>query len=368
MLARYQLGKIYASLRAAIAAGDWPRASELLSMALGCELPGRPGQAEIAAALAQHTVRQLSYRGFKPAELAMWRSGLKPVVKMEDIPLAEARRFAAAQPAADPARAVTLGTAYRKDYLLLRSQPCGPADPQALVCVYAGDPGAIDALRRCEALAREDAEAAGAILAIPQCCARAFAADFAAARADQDALNDDAARRLLAQATLGDPGPWPLNPLADNELLGYYPCSLACAASLRRAEAVWSALRASDPQHAAAARRRLPRPILWWRMPFFAVFEPAALPGGGDDRRDAAAPILRYRRWRFNAFADPLARAAQGLLAAHLAPWLTRGDGLAADATGLSLYRGAERILRLDSAAGAAPLLAAWQTPDERMP
>jgi hypothetical protein len=371
VLARYQLGTIYASLRRAALAGDWPRASELLGQALGCELPGRPGQPEIALALAHRTVRQLSYRGFKPAELAMWRTGLKPVVKMEDIPLAEARAWLQLQ-ARDPSSpsswsgcgaAFGLGKAYRKDYLLLRSQPCSPGDAQALVCVYAGAAEAIAALRGAEADAREDAVAAGKILAIPDCCASAFAADFAASRADQDALNDDATRRLLAQANATSPGPWQLNPLSDSELLGYYPCSLGCAPSLARAAGVWSALQASDPVHARMATLRLPRPVLWWRMPFFAVLQPSPPQAHPADFTAAGSPIVRYQHFRFNAFADPVARAIQGLLAAHLSPWLDRGDGLSADPGGLSIFCGQEQILRLPSADGMAPLLTVWTAP-----
>lgn len=372
MLARYQLGTIYASLRRAVLAGDWPSASELLGQALGCELPGRPSQPEIARALAHRTVRQLSYRGFKPAELAMWRTGLKPVVKMEDIPLADARAWlqqqarqaSLASPALTREAAFGLGQAYRKDYLLLRSQPCSPGDPQALVCVYAGAAEAIAALRQTEAQAREDATAAGRILAIPDCCAIAFAADFAASRADQDALNDDATRRLLAQATANSPGPWQLNPLSDSELLGYYPCSLHCPASQARAAAVWSALQASDPSHARMATLRLPRPVLWWRMPFFAVLEPAATQAAPADFTADGAPVIRYQHCRFNAFADPVARAIQGLLAAHLSPWLDRGDGLSADPSGLSIFCGPNRILHLPSASGMAPLLTIWTAPD----
>lgn len=375
MLARYQLGTIYASLRRAVLAGDWPRASELLGQALGCELPGRPGHPEIAHALAHRSVRQLSYRGFKPAELAMWRSGLKAVVKMEDIPLADAHAWLRQQ-ARDPSpspesgrgAAFGLGKAYRKDYLLLRSQPCLPGDPQALVCVYAGAAEAIAALRRTEAEAREDAAAAGKILAIPDCCARAFAADFAASRADQDALNDDATRRLLMQANANSPGPWQLNPLSDSELLGYYPCSLACAPSQARAAAVWAALQASDPAHALMAPLRLSRPVLWWRIPFFAVLQPLPPQAQVADLSPAGGPIVRYQHCRFNAFADPVARAIQGLLAAHLSPWLDRGDGLSADPFGLSIFRGPERILHLPSASGMAPLLTVWTQPNRELP
>ncbi len=371
MLARYQLGTIYASLRRAALAGDWPSASELLGQALGCELPGRPSQPEIAYALAHRTVRQLSYRGFKPAELAMWRTGLKPVVKMEDIPLADAqawlrqqaRHASSASPELDRGAALALGQTYRKDYLLLRSQPCRPSDPQALVCVYAGAAEAIAALQHSEATAREDAAAAGKILAIPECCAAAFAADFAASRADQDALNDDATRRLLGQANAHSPGPWQLNPLSDSELLGYYPCSLTCTRSRARAAEVWAAQLATDPAQARLAALRLPRPVLWWRMPFFAVIQPASPTAQVIDSTADGAPILRYQHCRFNAFADPVARAIQGLLAAHLSPWLDRGDGLSADPTGLSIFHGPERILHLPSASGMAPLLTVWSTP-----
>ncbi len=363
MLARYQLGQIYASLRVAARQGRWPQASELLGTALGFELPGRPGHAEIAQALKDHCIRQLSYRGFKPAELAMLRGGIKPVVKMEDIPLAQARQWLAELPHGIFAE---IGEPYRKDYLLLRSAPCDLADPEALVCVYAGQAAAVADLRSTEAKAREDAQAAGRILAIPDCCSRAFAADFAKSRQDQDALNDDANRRLLSQATAGDPGPWQLNPLSDAELLGYYPCSLRCEASARRAAAVLEQLRLSDPPSATAAATRLARPCLFWRVPFFAVIDghwqtsPLGNTSSGVHTGAPCEPVLRYRAVLFNVFADPVARAIQGLLAAHLMPILRRGDNLSIGNQGLTIRQGDRTIAHFESDPSVVPLVTAW--------
>lgn len=365
MLARYQLGQIYASLRLAARQGRWAQASELLGNALGFALPGRPGRAEIAQALRDHCICQLTYRGFKPAELAMLSGGIKPVVKMEDIPLAQARRWLADLPGSLCAE---IGETYRKDYLALRSTPCDPADPEALVCLYAGQPHAVAELRSTEASAREDAQTAGRILAIPDCCAQAFAADFARSRQDQDALNDDATRRLLRSATPQNPGPWQLNPLADAELLGYYPCSLRCEASRHRAAAVLDQLRQGDPTAAAAAATRLSRPNLFWRLPFFAVvdgqWQPASRDGASADHIDPLdhPPVLRYRAIRFNVFADPLTRSIQGLLAAHLMPQLLRGDGLSATDQGLTISRAGRVIARFPTTAEMAPVLTAWAT------
>lgn len=351
MLARYQLGQIYASLRMAARRGHWAQASELLGNALGFDLPGRPGHAEIVQALRDHCICQLSYRGFKPAELAMLFGGIKPVVKLEDIPLAQARQWRASLPSGIHAE---IGETYRKDYLLLRSTPCDPGDPDALVCLYAGQAAAVAELRSTEASAREDAQTSGRILAIPDCCTRAFAADFAQSRQDQDALNDDATRRLLSRATPQNPGPWRLNPLADAELLGYYPCSLHCEASLRRADAVLDQLRLRDPNAALAATTRLSRSNLFWRLPFFAVVDGTWQPS------DSGPAVLHYRAIRFNVFADPVARSIQGLLAAHLMPLLLRGDRLATGPQGLTISRGDQIMSRLPCVSGAAPVISAW--------
>lgn len=365
LLARYQLGQIYASLRAAALQGRWMQASELLGQALGSELPGHPGHAEIAHALRHHCIRQLSYRGFKPAELVMLQGGVKPVVKMEDLPIAQARQWVAAAPAEIHAE---VGEPYRKDYLLLRSTPCSVTDPEALVCVYAGRASAVAELRATEALAREDAQAAGRILAIPPCCSKAFAADFEHSRQDQDALNDDATRRLLSPATADNPGPWQLNPLSDAELLGYYPCTLRCEPSRRRAALVLNELGLRDPASASTAATRLARPTLFWRLPFFAVVDGSWQPGLGNSEAAARVlgpgladrSVLYYRAIRFNVFDDPVARSIQGLLAAHLTPLLLRGDNLKVDADGLTIRRGEVVIARVFSAPGAAPLLTAW--------
>lgn len=373
MFARYQLGQIYASLRTAVVRGRWDQATELLAQALGMDLPGRPGHREIVQALRHHCIRQLSYQGFKPAELAMLYGGIKPVVKMEDLPIAQARQWLAHAPNDLYGE---LGEPYRKDYLLLRSSPCSATDPLALVCLYAGKAAAVAELRATETLAREDAQAAGRVLAIPSCCSQAFAADFARSRQDQDAVNDDATRRLLSTATPVDPAPWQLNPLSDFELLGYYPCSLQCLPSRRRAATVYEQLRQRDFAQASSAATRLARPTLFWRLPFFAVVDghwqlgtaPAdATPGpqGPQGQQGATAdrPVLSYRSVRFNVFADPVVQSIQALLAAHLLPSLTGGDSLSVDQSGLTIRSGRQTIAHFSSTNGEPPLLTAWSSP-----
>lgn len=296
-LQRYQLAQVYATLRAAVRRADWPAASRELATALGVAWPNQPDPNDIRQAAAHRLEPQLTYRGFKPAELAMWRAAVKNLVKFEDVPLAEAHRFAAA---AAPQAAVDISRPYRKDYLLLRSAPTHDRDPRALATVYASRDGAAKALHRLEAAGQEDPRRAGALLEIPSCCVAAFAEDFERARRDQDTLNDDACRRLLQGAAAENPGDFRLNPLSNWELLGFYPCSPRCQAAIARADAVLAAL---DPVDAARARQVLRRPAVYLRLPFFWV----------DCASDAASP-----QWRANSFDDPLARTVQALFAAHL--------------------------------------------------
>ncbi len=347
MLSQYQLGQLYAGLRRAVRSRRWPEASHLLAQALGMELPGQPTEAEIAAAAGSHLVRQLSYRGFKPAELTMVVADLKPVVKLEDIPIEQARRFAARTSAG---RKVLIGEAYRKDYLLLRSDPCSPDDPNALVCVFvsAGDQAA--ELAKLENTAREDAQAAGQLLGFPKCCVDAFCADFERSRVDQDTINDDAVRRMLAEAAPPTFAPWKLNPLADGELLGFFPCRANCPEALQRADRVIAAMEGLRPDELERIHRRLNRPALFWRLPFFAVA-----------RGVWRGPVLYLRELRVNAFADREVRAAQALLAAHLTSWLQPGCGISVEDGQLVRWRGDRRDGRLAANPGSAPLLCGWR-------
>lgn len=346
MLLRYQLSDLYGNLRRAVRQRRWPEASQLLSQALGTELPGRPGEAEIAQAGGQHLVRQLRYRGFKPAELAMVMANLKPVVKLEDIPIEQAQRFAAR---IATQRQIEIGAPYRKDYLLLRSAPCEASDPEALVCLFVSAGAQAAELVELERAAREDAQTAGRLLGFPTCCVDAFVADFKRSREDQDTINDDAARRLLANAAPERFASWKVNPLADDELLGFYPCRADCPQALARADSVIAALAIMRPDELEQIRKRLARPVLFWRLPFFGV----AL-------GTWHGPVLYLRELRINAFADREVVAIQALLAAHLTAWLEPGSGISVEGDRLVRWRGKVRDGYLAVEPQAAPLLCGW--------
>ena len=276
--------------------------------------------------------------------------GIKSVVKLEDIPVADAAQFAVAR----PGWSVTLSSTYRKDYLLLRSRPCPATDREAMVSIYCsrGDMGR--ELSQLETASREDSQRAATLLEIPQCCAAAFAADFDTARRDQDTVNDDACRRVLATTSPSLPGAWQCNPLADTELLGFYPCSCQCPSALQRAEQVLSRLDTAQQQH---ARQTLRRPALYFRLPFFATMQ-----GTWQD------DVLRFTDFGINAFGHPLARTAQALLAAHLQPWLDGSDGMVVRDGALRLYRGMREIKALDIVGDHAPVVTCWTDDSEKKP
>lgn len=342
MLQRYQLRHVYASLRLALRQRDWAVASLQLGIALGITLP--PPPSEIAIRQAADRLRgHLSYRGFKPAELAMLRGKVKNLVKFEDIPLEQARQFAQDQ---SKRSCIALSSTYRKDYLLLRTSPAPADDPRALATVYVSADRAAEELCALESQQREDPRKSGALLEIPDCCVQAFVHDCDRARRDQDTLNDDACRRLLATAAQDPGGDWRLNPLANEELLGFYPCSSTCSAAIDRANLVLAAM---DCHDAAAAQEQLGRTAVYFRLPFFATLPPAPTDG------PIAAGLL------INAFADPLARTAQALFAAHLCQ-------LAEQADSTTLVPDCDRAATLLTAlakhqapASAPALLARWR-------
>lgn len=253
---RYRLGRIYAELAARARRGDWGAVDATLSHLTGLR-PGHGGAAR------PHVASMLSYRGFKPAELAMLAAGVKPVVKFEDIPLAEADAFFAR--AAGHYRLIR-SAPYAKDGLMLRTHPVGPED-EALVTIYAGRDDRVDALAAVEQQAPDDARTAGALLGFPPCCVEAFCADMHRSRVDEDTVNDDATIRVLQTA---QPGRAVLNPLSNFELLGFYPCSAHCEAATAIAERNLEALDRKRPGSAARTRERLRGTYLFFRLPFFA--------------------------------------------------------------------------------------------------
>ena len=343
---RYQLGRVYQTLRAAMAAGDLPRSAQSLGQALG--LPLQP--AEIASHLAQaqeHLRPQLTYRGWKPAELAMMTHGIKPLVKFEDIPLGQARQ--AIWPKGVQVRA---GSAYRRDDLLLRSVPCHPDHPDALICLYASRDGSGDALRELERSRREDMLGAAKLLSIPSCCAEAFAATFAHARGDQDDLNDAAARRLLqsGRSGRGEVANALINPLSDRELLGFYPCKLDCPAALTRAQQVQQVLPAAQSD-----LHELALPVLFWRLPFFVILEPLTA------ARDLPPGRLTWQRWWVNAFADKTARRAQLLLAAQWAAWSSGANSVQVEANRLTFLADEVSVREVQCDPSFPPIPVYWK-------
>ncbi|MSQ82200.1 MAG: DUF483 domain-containing protein [Myxococcales bacterium] len=342
MLQRYQLRHVYASLRSALRQRDWAAATIELGVALGITLP--PPPKEIAIRQAADLLRgHLSYRGFKPAELAMLHGKIKNLVKFEDIPVEQARQFAQQQ---RQYSCVALSSPYRKDYLLLRTSPAQADDPRALATVYVSVDRAAEVLCALEAQQREDPRKAGALLEIPDCCVQAFVHDSDRARRDQDTLNDDACRRLLATAAQDSGGDWRLNPLANEELLGFYPCSSTCSAAIGRANLVLAAM---DCHVAAAAQERLGRTALYFRLPFFATL--SASPADG---RLASGLLI-------NAFADPLARTAQALFAAHLCQLAEQADSAASVPVDDRAATLVAVLAKHQAPASAPPLVARWR-------
>ncbi len=343
---RYQLGRVYQTLRAAMAAGDLPRSVQALGQALGLPLRAT----EIANHLTQateHLRPQLTYRGWKPAELAMLAHGIKPLVKFEDIPLRDARE--AQWPAGVR---VLAGSAYRRDDLLLRSVPSRPDHPDALICLYASRDGSGDALRELERSRREDMLGAAKLLSIPTCCAEAFAATFAHARGDQDDLNDAATRRLLQSGRSGPDRAADalVNPLSDRELLGFYPCKLDCPAALTRALQVQQVLPAAQSD-----LHELALPVLFWRLPFFVILEPLTT------ARDQPPGRLTWKRWSVNAFADKTARRAQLLLAAQWAAWSSGANAVQVGANSLTFLANEVPVREVQCDPAFPPIPVVWK-------
>ena len=346
-LRKYQLAEIYARLRQAAAAGQVREAVELLRLALPIDL-GVPDASAIAAALGQQLRPALTYRGFKPAELAMLAADVKPVLKLEDIPLDEAARF---EVRFADAYQIHRSEPYTKDYLLLRSHPAQPGDPHALVSLYASrnDDGA--RLQALEEKEREAVEACGALLGFPACCAQAFADDFRVSRQDQDTVNDDATRRLVDRATPLAPGHAWLNPLSDLETIGCYACSPHCTHAVALARRSVAALYQRRPELLATMRTALTAPTLLWRVPFFLVFD-------GEPADDGVA----YRQVAANGFADARVRRVQALFAAALVPLLNQGNWLAVRRDHIEVRRDGQHVLDV-GLTGTPPALSCWEWP-----
>mgnify|MGYP002630999734 CR=1 FL=1 len=338
---RYRLKEVYRDLSNAVEADQLDVASSALGEALDTIWPGCPTKAELAAA-DNHLFGQLRYRGLKPAELVMLAADVKRVVKFEDIPVEMANAFVARH---REHYQLVLTAPYLKDYLMLRTRPARHADPGATVTIYASRDDSAQQLADLEANDREAIAEAGSLLGYPPCCVAAFEADFVRSRAHQDTLNDDATLRLLRSVSHA-PGHPALNPLSDLELLSFYPCSLRCEAAIERAREVAAAIGQSQPNLVAPIREALQRPVLFWRLPFFATFDGEVF----DDE-------LRYRSFAVNAFPNRLVRRIQSLLAAHLVALLSGGDRLRIVDGSVVIFSGDRELRRLPSSTGDGPVL-----------
>ena len=347
---KYELSRIYGELRGAVATGRLAEANALLAAVLGMDLD--PAQHYTAAdQLDAVMASDLSFRGFKAAELAMLAANLKPVVKFEDIPIEQAMRFTRRY---GRHYNLTVGPQYQKDYLALRSQPlergAGDRLAKALVCIYASRDDSGRRLLELEERDPANIHATGELLGFPSCCIDAFAADFQRCRDEQDDINDEACRRLAATASQGRRGAPALNPLSNHELLGFYPCDMRCAAALAYARRSAAALARVRPQHLGDVRDQLGRPCLFWRLPFFVHFD-------GEVERGR----LHYRSARVNVFPDAEVAELQRLFASHLLPWLQRGDTLEVSAESLRVAKGPTTLREWSLAGGVAPVLTALE-------
>ncbi|HAN30055.1 MAG TPA: hypothetical protein DCQ06_00520, partial [Myxococcales bacterium] len=272
----------------------------------------------------------------------------KPVVKFEDIPQQDAARFVHrfAQ-----SYELIVSKPYFKDRLILRTRKQGTADEGPLVTIYAsrGEQGA--RLQQIERTAKQDVRGCGQLLGFPSCCVEAFETNMLAAQGDQDAVNDDAIRALLSQ-TQDTPGHRLLDPLSDHEMLAFYPCNVRCEAAIEVAKRNLKALKLTAPSAANRAQQLLGRPVLFWRTPFFIVFDPEAIfePDGR----------LHYRWARVHVFDDIEVSRLQRLFGAMVLPALGKGDRVDLQAHRIRIWRGAEQIDEIVGHQELAPILARW--------
>lgn len=339
----YRLASLYAELRNAANKGDQSTAISLLSEALGCQLPR-----DVTPISADRCTTRLSYRGFKPAELAMLAANLKPVVKFEDVPSKAADQFVERY---GQHYQLVRGPQYYKDYLTLRSRRAPLRGEVPMTFIYASRDDAGERLRTLEHDHPDAIEKAGELLGFPACCSAAFARTFAISRNDQDALNDDAVYALL-QATMQTPGMKELDPLSDLDLLAFYPCTPRCAHAAAFADRTLAALQQSAPVQAAEAISTLGAPILYWRMPFFIVFDGEAIAG--------APATIHYRHARVHVFPDPAVARLQRLFAGLILPLLDRGDQLTMEAGDVVIRAQGAEVGRLRRQGDRSPVLGVW--------
>jgi hypothetical protein len=331
----YELARIYAGLAAACRRGDRAAIDRTLGVLLGLNAATPRASPRVSSMLA--------YRGFKPAELAMLAAGDKPVVKFEDIPLADADAFVARM---DGRFQLVRSEPYVKDGLLLRSERPVPGR-EWLVTIYASRDDRASRLAALEAASPDDARGAGRLLGFPECCIDAFIDDMQRSREDQDTVNDDACRRVLETA---NPGHALLCPLSNLELIGFYPCHTRCPEALALAERNLMALEQQRPGSAAATRRRLAGSYLFYRLPFFV-----RLPHPPD-----ADGWVATEGWCANVFPHQPAATVQRRFAAQLAATVAGADAISVR-DGVLWRRGARGAQPAAGTAAWPPIMAFFE-------
>ncbi|MCO4761598.1 MAG: hypothetical protein KC502_08850 [Myxococcales bacterium] len=344
----YRLKRVYADLRRAAGRGDMATALQALQEAIGTQLPS----STTLTPLSQCTTT-LSYRGFKPAELAMLAANIKRIVKFEDVPPSHARAFMARH--ADRYQ-MTLGRPYYKDYLLMSSRPDRLPGESQLTTLYASRTGAGRALMELERSEPEAIEDAGDLLDFPSCCSHTFSHIFQRSRQDQDTVNDDAVRALLEQ-TMISPGDAALDPLSDLDLLAFYPCQPNCNAALSIARTTHTALQRSAPKIAAQASRDLGSPVLFWRMPFFIRFDGDVIPAA---QTPGNGPGVGYKSSYLHVFPDPSVSRIQRMFGGCVLPLLALGNLVQVDDGDVVIYADNEEVARLPGEGNYPPLLGLW--------
>ena len=286
----------------------------------------------------------LTMRGFKPAELAMLRHDLRPVVKLEDIPAPAARRFTRRH---GDAYRLVLSEHYVKDDLAVdqlpadRSQDREAGPPEAedtLVTIYASRGDEAARLRDLDRAGQRDTAAeAGALLGYPSCCVEHFARVSERGHEAGQGINEALVRSARGRTPApGGPLPWQTNVFTDRSLLSFYPCSLRCAEAVAWADRAMAALREDDADLADACRDACARPVLFFRLPFLVVF---------DGRVEGDS--LFYDSFAINTYGDHATRRLQGLFAADLGRLLAAGDRLTVTDRELSIALADKLVARL---------------------
>ena len=287
-------------------------------------------------------VQALTMRGFKPAELAMLRHDLKPVVKLEDIPRDEARLFVEQH---RQGHTLVCSEPYQRDDLRVdqQQQPAGE-----LVTIYASRGDGANRLAALDrAGQRHSARQAGQLLGYPDCCVEHFVRASARGHEAGAGINEAVLRSAWAGTPRRDRAlPFQNNILSDHGLLSFYPCQLRCEQALAWADRVLEALLQDDPQQARRCRRRCARPVLFFRLPFFVVFA-----------GQTEGHSLFYDSFAVNTQGSALTRRLQRLFCRDLGRLLADGDRLTVTDQTLVISRGDRLVARLTKAHPTACML-----------